>query len=188
MKNKILLGLLVGSLAMSSASADMYVGVEYGVASNTDKIESSSGGSAEQDNAYSDLKLKIGGGEDGGIKAQISLSMITYDKTIFDYTNKDLAELGVDIIKEFEVTKDIYPFLKVGLGYGSMTVEGYAEDSIAEVSFNFGAGVSYKAMEHVYLIAGIDFIGRTWQDIQAVYTYSTTGSATKPYVGLNYQF
>jgi len=39
MKNKILLGLAASSLVASAALADVYVGVEYGAASNTHEFE-----------------------------------------------------------------------------------------------------------------------------------------------------
>ena len=98
------------------------------------------------------------------------------------------------MIKEFETSSQVYPFVKVGLGAGSMSVDGYSESDINAVSVNIGAGVSYKATENLYLIGGIDYIGRSWQDIEYTHslgdttTISTSDSGFKPYIGANYKF
>lgn len=132
-------------------------------------------------------------GEDGGFKGQVTLSLISFDEAVFDGENSDLIEIGFDVIKEFEVTSSFYPFLKAGVGFGSMDVEGYEDDSIYEVSFNLGAGVSFKATDSFYIIGGVDYVGRKWQDIEVAGYYvpstiTTTDSGFKPYVGLNYKF
>jgi hypothetical protein len=133
------------------AMADMYVGVEYGAAKSTTTMDAPLLGTIEGDNNYKDLKFKVGSGTDGGVKFQGTLSLISYDEAVFDGVNKDLMEFGFDIIKEFEVTPSVYPFLKIGMGAGSMTVEGYAEDSIVAVSANIGAGVSYNSLSSHHL-------------------------------------
>jgi hypothetical protein len=57
---------------------------------------------------------------------------------------------------------------------------------------------SYKVVDHLYLIAGVDYVARKWQDIEQQYyvsryvsgttTISTTDSGVKPYLGVNYKF
>ncbi len=196
MKNKILLSLLASSAITGAAMADMYMGVEYGAANNTttQDLTGAYNGSFEGDNNYKDVKFKLGGGTNGEVKFQGTLSLISYDETVFDDTNKDLIEFGFDIIKEFEVTPSFYPFLKIGIGAGTMDVVGYTEDSMLGVSVNVGAGVSYKVVDHLYLLAGVDYVARKWQDIEyysyyyGTTTVSTKDSAVKPYVGVNYQF
>jgi len=189
MKKIVLAATLLAS-GLMAADSGIYVGVEYGTAKNSTTFDFSSVGSANVDNNYKDVKFKLGGGTDGGTKYQGTLSLISYDEAIFDDTNKDLMEFGFDMIKEFEVAPSVYPFLKIGIGAGTMDVVGYNEDSILGVSFNVGAGVSYKVVDHLYLLAGVDYIARKWQDIES-YTYgtvSTTDSAFKPYIGANYRF
>jgi len=188
MMSRILAGLLVSGIISSAVIADVYVGIDYGFASNETEIEDGSN-SFKGDNNYNDLKLKVGYGKDGDFKGQMSLSFISFDEKVFDDENSDLMELGFDVIKEFEATKQFYPFLKAGFGFGYMDVEGYEDDSIYEVSFNVGAGISYKAIENFYIVGGIDYIGRKWQDIDyGRGTISTTDSGFKPYIGLNYKF
>lgn len=197
MEKKVLVGCLVSSMLSVAAVADVYVGVEYGSAKNTTTLDVSGYGTIEGDNDYSDVKFKIGTGTDGGVKFQGTLSLISYDETVFDDTNKDLMEFGVDFMKEFEVSPSFYPFIKAGFGVGSMTVDGYSEDSIVTVSFNLGAGISYKATENIYVIGGVDYVARKWQDIEysgyngyyyETITLSTSDSAMKPYIGINYKF
>jgi opacity protein-like surface antigen len=170
--------------------ADIYVGVDYGANANDTEVEGG-GISATVSNKYSDFSFKVGTGTDGDWKGQLRLSRISYDKPIFDNTHKTLIEFGGDVIKEFTIdsVKNLYPYVKVGLGVGSMSVDGYTDSSISEVSFKAGAGVSYKAIEHLYIIGGVDYIGRKWQDIIfGTVTISTTDSGFQPYIGVNYAF
>lgn len=204
---KIVLATLVAS-GLMAADSGLYIGLDYGSAKNTTKQEMSAF-SFSGDNDYSDIKLKLGTGTDGGVKFQGTISRKSFQEAVFDDKNKDLTEFGLDIIKEFEVSSSVYPFIKAGFGVGSMSVEGYTKDSVVAVSFNVGAGISYKVVDHLYLIAGVDYIGRKWQDIEQqvitprvidygigtrtvydtnTYTLSTTDSAFAPYVGVNYKF
>lgn len=188
---KILLAAMLTS-GLMAADSGLYMGVEYGKSTNDQKFTVDSY-SATLENDYSDLKFKIGGGTDGDVKFQGTLSMISYTDSIFDSSHKDLMEFGFDVIKEFEVSPAFYPFLKIGLGVGSMDVDGYTDDKILAVSFNLGAGISYKVIDHLYVLAGVDYVGRKWQDIKATdgfstVTISTTDSGVKPYIGMNYRF
>ncbi|MEN4054243.1 MULTISPECIES: hypothetical protein [Sulfurimonas] len=190
-KSLLLAGLL---LAGSSAMADIYVGIDYGANSNDTTVEVL-GVSVDVSNKYKDATIKVGSGQDGDWKGQLRLSRISYDKAIFDSSHKTLTEFGGDVIKEFSLNsiKNLYPYVKVGLGVGSMNVDGYSDSSITEVSFNIGIGISYKAVEHLYIIGGVDYVGRKWQDVQytvgsTTYTVSTTDSGAQPYIGINYAF
>jgi len=190
MKKIVLAGLLASGLM--AADSGLYVGAEYGAAKNSTTIDFD-GGSIDGDNDYKDVKLKIGGGTDGGFKYQGTVSFISFDEYVFSDKSKKTTEFGFDLIKEFEVTPSVYPFIKAGFGVGSMDVEGYTEDSILGVSFNIGAGISYKVIDHLYLLAGVDYVARKWQDIEyydgsSTVTLSTKDSAFKPYVGVNYRF
>ena len=144
MKKSLFLTSLL-AIGATSAMANMYIGVDYGANGNDTKI-TGSGVDARVSNKYSDFTFKMGGGADGDWKSQFRISSISYDKPIFDATHKTLIEFGGDVIKEFTIdsVKNLYPYVKVGLGSGSMSVDGYDKSSIAEVSFNAGVGVSYK--------------------------------------------
>ncbi|MDY0116312.1 MAG: hypothetical protein RBR59_01900 [Sulfurimonadaceae bacterium] len=198
MNKKIVTALVASSFIASSLLADIYVGVEYGNSSNKTKYEESGllGNESEKfTNKYSDIKLKLGTGTDGGVKAHLYLSSISYKHAIFDDSHKRLTEFGVEVIKEFEVTKEIYPFVKGGLGVGSMSVDGMSDSSILAVSLSIGGGVAYKVTENISLLAGVDYAIRKWQDIEykttggtTFYTVEITDAGVKPYVGVNFQF
>lgn len=194
MKNKALKALLVGSMLASSAFADIYVGADFGQVGNTDKATFDTSTTEQtQTNKYSDIAAHIGFGTDGDWKMQLKLSKISYDLPIFDGINKELTEFGFDAIKEFEVSKSAYPFIKFGMGVGSMDVVGYTEPTIQEVSLNGGVGISYKAIDHLYLVAGVDYLYRKWQDVEdnsgfIPTTISVTGSGAKVYGGVNFGF
>ncbi len=188
-KSLVLAGLL--AIGSTAAMADIYVGVDYGANANTQKA--SGAFTDSRSNKYGDFSFKVGGGTDGDWKSQLRISSISYDKPTFDSTHKTLIEFGGDIIKEFTIdsVKNLYPYVKVGLGVGSMSVDGYNQSSITEVSYKAGVGVSYKAIKHVYIIGGVDYVGRKWQDIQiniAGDTVSITDGGAQPYIGVNYAF
>lgn len=191
MKKSLVLAslLMIGSTA---AMADIYVGVDYGANANDTKVDATNGNSATVSNKYSDFSFKVGAGTDGDWKRQLRLSRISYDKAIFDYTHKTLIEFGGDVIKEFSLdsVKNLYPYLKLGIGFGSMSVDGYTDSSIAEISFKAGVGVSYKAVDHFYIVGGVDYVGRKWQDIitYGAVTVTTTDGGVQPYIGVNYAF
>ena len=181
------------AIGATSAMANIYIGVDYGANANTQK--ESGYFTASRLNKYSDFSFKIGGGADGDWKSQFRISSISYDKPIFDTTHKTLIEFGDDVIKEFTIdsVKNLYPYVKVGLGSGSMSVDGFDKSSIAEVSFNAGVGVSYKTIDHLYIIGGVDYIGRKWQNIQAdlaghTLTVTVTDGGMQSYIGVNYAF
>jgi len=194
MKNKLMKGLLVSSLfvaTIGTSFAGTYIGIDYGKVSNEDEIEVNNGNTGTLDNKYSDFSIKFGSGNDGDWKTQVRLSMITFDEALFDASNKDLTEIGVDAIKEFEAANNLYPFIKFGFGFGWMDVDGYLDDSIKEFSFNAGVGVSYEVMEDLDVLAGVDYVGRSWQDIEIINTgleASVSGSGMKAYAGINYSF
>ncbi|MDD5053298.1 MAG: hypothetical protein PHO27_11250 [Sulfuricurvum sp.] len=188
---KIVLAVLV-TTGLMAADSGMYIGLDVGKANNTDKLTLTPGGSSNYSNNYTDLKLKLGGGTDGGMKFQGFISKIDYNEGVF-ITNESnsLYELGFDIIKEFEAAPSVYPFIKGGVSVGSMNSNVTVDGSVKESSFNLGAGLSYKAADHVYFIAGADYIYRRWSELRAIngtYTLQTTGSAVKPYIGINYKF
>ncbi len=190
MKKIILLTCLTGALM---AESSFYVGLDFGKADNTDKITSKSGtntATIKNDNTYSDLKIKLGIEADIGTDFQLTFSKINYDNGVFyNTTGTKLYEIGLDIIKEFELTSSLSPFIKLGVGYGYMDSQLPAYEDVNEFSTNFGVGLSYKVIEHIYALAGVDYIYRHWSNTtDNDFTFETRGSAIKPYIGLNYKF
>lgn len=196
MKKIILLTCLTGALM---AESSFYVGLDVGKADNTDKITSKSdtnSATVKNDNSYSDIKIKLGIEADIGTDFQLIFSKIDYSNGLLNnntgpkyYTGTQLYEIGLDIIKKFELTSSFSPFIKLGVGYGYMDSQFPEYGDVNEFSTNFGVGLSYKVIEHIYALAGVDYIYRHWSNTSDTgFTYETRGSAIKPYVGLNYKF
>lgn len=201
MKNKFLQVAVASSFLMAtSAFADIYIGADYGQVGNTDKYtwDGTSSTAMQQNNKYNETTAKIGFGTDGNWKMQFKYSQIAYELPIVHHTlsgsyvktDTKLSEFGLDFIREFEVAKNTYPFLKFGVGYGKIDVAGMQDSTLGEVSMNAGLGISYKVINHVYIDAGVDYVYRRWNDIKtsAGYTLQTTGSGAKVYGGVNFGF
>ena len=189
---KIIIGALLGaSLVSMNAMAEesgLYVGLDAFTSSNTFTLEAL-GASADVDNDSDGFKLKFGSTLNEGWRVQGYFQHETYDETLYDDKNDALNEIGVDVIKGFEVTPEFSPFIQVGLGYGWMDVEGYSESTANEVSLKLGAGVMYKITPTFEVIAGIDFQHRTWSELQVgTVTIDITEKSTKPYIGANFHF
>ncbi len=193
---KIYLSSLVTSLLMfSNAHAgNFYTGLDLISSANTFTVSAAIYNytvATDIDDDSQGFKLKFGVQGSEGWRIQGYLLKETYDTPVFDATNDELVEIGVDVIKGFEITPEFSPFVQIGLGVGAMDVNAqyYTDDSISAVSFKLGAGVMYDITKEIELIAGVDFQQRRWQDI--VYnsvTVEIEEASTKAYVGLNYHF
>ena len=189
MKKIIMGAALAASLLSTQVSADMYVGIDMLSSKNTFTADANRLGSASADDDSKAFKLKIGSANSDGWRFQGYYLRETYDIPVFDSSNDVLNEFGFDVIKGFEVTPEFSPFLQAGIGIGSMSVNGYSESSIMEYSLKIGAGVMYKVISNLELIAGVDLQHRGWQDIQVgTVTVSITEKSTKLYAGINYHF
>lgn len=70
--------------------------------------------------------------------------------------------------------------------------------SVNELSYSVGAGISYKMVEHLYIVGGVSYIKRKWKDETYEFqdaegntvttTLSATDSGIRTYIGLNYSF
>lgn len=202
MKKLVTAGIVASALLLTNASADTkwYAGVELGMASNTIKAENSSGGSDDFDNDYKDLKFVVGKGTGDNWYTQLYLSKVTFDDGVCYSTNgvtadfcfdDKMMEIGVEVMKKFEVSNNLLPFVKFGLGVGSRDAEGLDESSISSVGLAIGAGLDFKVNESISLLGGIDFGYRKYQDVEyfgGLYTVETSETYQKLYIGANYRF
>ncbi len=137
-------------------------------------------------------KLKIGFGEDDSFKYQFHLDYVRFNDPLFDNKNQALYETAFDFIKELHAQEDISPYVKLGLGYGFMPIDGASKKNIGEVVTTAGLGISFKTMEALYVVTGFDYTYRFWQDVKyttsSTQTLSTKSYGLGLYVGLNYKF
>lgn len=177
------------------AESSFYIGLDVGKADNRDK-HTSEKISLKNDNTYSESKIKLGIQADGTTDFQLTFSKISYDNGVLrGSTGTELYEIGIDVIKEFELTSSLSPYIKLGIGYGYMDTQSSTYGDVNEFSTNIGAGLSYKLVEHIYALAGVDYVYRHWNDVSikqtppaTSITEETRGSAIKPYIGFNYKF
>lgn len=193
MKNTVIGTLLCVALATTSAQAEdkqFYLGLDAFTSSNTfDLKNATTGASADVDDDSDGFKLKFGANLDDGWRVQGYFQHEVYDLPIYDNTNDELNEIGVDVIKGFEVTPEFSPFIQAGLGYGWMDIQGYSESTANEVSLKVGAGVMYKVTPMFEAIAGIDFQYRNWTDVTLLnQRIEIDEGSTKFYIGANFHF
>ena len=172
----------------SNLFASSYTGLDLLGSINT--IEG--GVTSELREENSGVNVKYIYGRDGAQKYQVRGTYLHYSEALFDDTNKDLYELGFDFIQEFDAQHDIYPYVKIGLGLGSMAIENTSKPRIYTLSFNAGFGISFKLPEDFYMVLGFEYLGRQWQDINYITTtekeLSTFSYGLGLYLGVNYGF
>ena len=175
-------------LGCTSLMASSYVGLDLSHSQNS----ISGGVTSEIRTSNNSVALKYAYGKDGNRKYQGCITYYHYSDPLFDDSNKDLYDMSFDFIQEFDAQHNIYPYLKIGLGLGSMPIDNASKSNITSLSFNAGFGISFKLPEHFYLVTGFEYLGRSWQDIK----YTTTSEKTLStytyglglYVGVNYGF
>jgi len=192
---EILAGENLDKDALNTESFGFYVGLDVLKDSHSFTADSHKLSSFSTNIDSNSFKIKLGATTDNGWRLQGYVEFITYDETLFDASNDELLEFGIEVIKGFQIAPKWSPFIQVGMGSGVMTIEGYDEDSISEFNFKIGIGVAYKIIPAFELIAGADLQYRTWQDISFLsadfletYTVSIHETNTKLYVGANFHF
>ena len=191
MKTITICALLSVCLLTSQANAQesgLYVGLDVFGSGNTFTYEVA-GSSTDVDNDSSGFKLKFGAVSNDGWRVQGYWQNETYDRPFYDNKNDVLNEIGVDIIKGFEVTPEFCPFVQIGLGYGWMNVENYNEDTANEVSLKIGGGMMYKFTPAFEGILGIDLQHRAWSDrVVLGIPINISENSSKVYIGANIHF
>ncbi len=177
-------------LSTTYLSAESYVGLNVGMGLSKETFSSGTN-NQDIDNDYKNISLIFGTGEDGEFKFQGRLNIVNLDKPIYDNSHDTLIEIGVDGIKEFEVSPSLYPFLKAGFASGYIGTDDRYYDSpiAAELSLNVGAGLSYKINEQIDLLGGVDYVYHKYQNVKSRYrTISISASGFEPYIGMRYSF
>lgn len=191
---KIIAGALLGCSLLSTQSlaegTNVYIGIDAIKSINTFKYESDNYSSATEVKSDSNAaKLKLGWIMENGLRTQIYYLKERYDNELFDTTNDTLTEVGIDFIKDFELSPVLSPFIQVGVGYGWMEIDGYSESTINETNAKIGGGLIFKTTPKLEIITGIDIQYKKWSDRKVgSYTLQTHEDSTRYYVGANYHF
>ncbi|WP_294962964.1 hypothetical protein [Sulfurimonas sp.] len=193
MKKRIisaLLGCTLLSTQLLAEDSTIYIGIDGINSSNTFtyKLDGYTGDTESTSNSNA-LKLKLGWIRENGGRTQIYYLQERYDDTIFDTSNNTLTEVGLDFIKDFQLSPVLSPFIQAGIGYGWMDIDGYSESEISEVNAKAGGGLVFRASEKIELLIGVDFQVKKWSDRKSgSSTIETNEDSTKYYVGANLLF
>ncbi|WP_345989214.1 hypothetical protein WCX18_02300 [Sulfurimonas sp. HSL1-2] len=195
-KSMLFIPLLLGTLSANAWAqrADLYFGLNLFGSEN--KFDFEANGYHERPSIGSKgFALKFGAVLYDGWRLQGYLLGELFDEPLFDYSNDELYELGLDVMKTFETYSALMPFIQAGIGSGSMRLDSYYypdDDRINELSLKIGAGLIFRIAPQLELMGGVDFQWRTWQDI-TYYTpsytkLSTDDNSVRYYGGINFLF
>lgn len=117
------------------------------------------------------LNLGVDSGED--IRTNIFFGLDYFDKDIYSVsalTTPDsgsssqlLYSIGFDIIKTYsEKGSSTMPYLKGGMDYGFMSLDGYAQSWASNVGLTFGGGAFMRASGSTELQLGLAYKYRMW--------------------------
>ncbi|MEJ2501068.1 MAG: hypothetical protein P8Y65_08105 [Campylobacterales bacterium] len=177
--------------------SDLYVGLDVFGGNNDFDVDVSGSiyGSGSFDDDSKGFKLKFGALLVNDLRLQGYLQSENFDDPIFDNTNDQLVEIGIDLIKEFIVSPELSPFIQGGIGYGAMDLDRYyyTDDAINEINLKVGLGLMFRVTPAVELLAGVDFQWRRWSDITYddgydYFNVETKDSSQRYYGGVNFHF
>ena len=111
------------------------------------------------------LNLGIDSGED--LRTNIFFSTHYFDKDLYEYekgsSHKLLYGVGFDILKSYSERGSLTaPYLKGGMSYEFMPIEGYAQSWANNVSLLFGFGILTRISDALELQAGMYYKYRMW--------------------------
>jgi len=176
----------------TTEKSDLYFGVDIFKSKLSYEFENTTFNTTNDfDTNSKGFRLKFGTVSENNWRVQGSFSVENMDDNVFSINDTDgnLYEIGVDVIKAFEVTPNFAPFVLVGLNRGWMSVSGYNVSTIDSYAIKAGAGILYSISETIELTAGVDFKFRVWSEIEfAGQKIQPTDTSVTPYVGLNVHF
>ncbi|MBU1658703.1 hypothetical protein KKG72_06580 [bacterium] len=187
---KIITAALASATLLSTASfADIYLGVDaISGDSMSYTMKANTGGSATWDATETGYRIKLGAGELDDWTWQLYYSAIESNK--YYWSSKSLTEFGYDLRPGWEIGNNFYFTLPFGINYGITETDSTVDSSSwARVGFKVGASISYVVADQIEFLAGYDYKGVVWQDIVVgSTTFSTTGSGSGMYFGVNLWF
>lgn len=185
--------------ALHAEKSELYAGLDLFMATNHFKkeISGSADHTRETNVDSSGFKLKFGTLQNYGLRFQGYFQYEKFEESLPDSNNDSEVEVGLDLIKGFEVSEEFIPFVQGGVGYGWMQVDDeYYDDSdtIEQINLKVGVGLIYKITPEIEANLGIDLNLRRWSDIEYrtdtnyYYKSETSDSGPRYYIGANYQF
>ena len=115
------------------------------------------------------LNLGIDSGED--IRTNIFLGLHYFDEDFYEYETTEgkgdshqlLYSVGFDIIKTYsEKGSSVLPYIKGGVDYEFMTLQGYAQSYASNVGLTLGGGTFMRSSDMLELQMGMYYKYRMW--------------------------
>jgi len=111
------------------------------------------------------LNLGIDSGED--LRTNMFFSTHYFDKDLYEYdkgsSHKILYGLGFDIIKTYsERGSSVLPYMKGGMSYEFMPIDGYAQSWANNVGLLFGFGTFVRMSDMLEFQVGMYYKYRMW--------------------------
>ena len=186
---------LLLSTNVSAYPGDLYIGLDLYGARNAFDFEAN-GIHDKPTIDSSGFTLKFGAILDAGLRLEGYLQGEAFDEAPFDYTNDQMAEIGLNLIKTFDgFSPVVSPFIKAGMGFGSMELDSYYypdDDTVDAFNLRLGMGLLFYIAPQVELLGGLDFQWRQWSDVTYYYpSYTklkTTDTSQRYYLGVNFHF
>ncbi len=170
---KILLSLLLGSVALHAAGSSQYVGVVLEGGYGLIEQQNSKIANVNIDPIIYGGKLNLGidSGED--LRTSIFLGLQYFDTDPYNYeetegtslgsSNQILYSVGFDIIKTYsEKGSSVLPYLKGGMDYEFMSLDGYAQSWAQNVGLAFGGGTFIRTSDLLEWQLGAYYKYRMW--------------------------
>jgi opacity protein-like surface antigen len=139
------------------------------------------------------LKLSLGAIDEN--RAELYFSQYDVDDSS-QFNDSMEWDLGMNYIFTF-LQKPFIPFVKVGFGLGQADTDlnfikdsGDTTDNILNSHLNLGGGLSYSFTDNLAVTAGLEYIYRSWQDVEYNndLTLSRTDSVFRFGVGVDVTF
>ena len=188
---KIIISVALGvSLLAAQAQSDSKIYTGLDIVAGINNFDNDMGGAVDKSNNSYGAKLKVGYIFAQDWRVQGYYQYESYSSTVYpDKSNDVLNELGVDLIREFDISSKFTPFAQVGLGYGLLDLSDNTLSSAEAGSIKIGGGAMYKITPKIEALAGLDIQYRDWTDTNVGFSdYDISEISTKLYIGMNYHF
>lgn len=161
------------------------MGLSYGVFNETfNDIEAKSS---------SDIAtIKIGYGDIKAYAVEFSFDYMQNKSKIFSSTDissdGDKMGFNINLLKSFDLNY-LYPFIKVGFGAGSLTIQRALQNTLSYGSFQGSVGTYVPLSENFDVELGYELRHTSYQSINTVVTNTSYSSLINiAYFGINYRY
>lgn len=183
MKKTILSLLLLSNFLFGDAKT--YVGISAGIAEENFT-------SADATSSSNIINLKLGYGERELYSVAIGIEYLKNESKIFSTgvdNDGDKFAFNLELVKAFNLSKYIIPFVNLGFGAGYLEIDRAIDDKISFGSFNLGAGVLIPINDDFDFEFGYKYKSLSYEGLDLIATKEVhTSKSTSPYFGFNVRY